>query len=380
MFLCRHSADINHGNSSGDFPLIFINNACIGRICAFLRAITERDIVMIFRGKWDKQNNSVKLLLKKLKRHDTVVVAIAVIIALLLCGGLIYISTPVAMATAKEEFKESEKESKEVTNEKLDELHEYLTELDKSIVDGKNGLDSFYELTKEDKTNERITEKVTTLGGSLKELHSEVVKTDSQIQNIKEMIEKNGGENADRLNKEFSQVSERFNQIENNYSQAQIENKELMDSIKNVIKSNDAKMTDENLKQYTDLVTKLSELDKHFIADMSKSVDVLEKNIKDLIEATSKRLADMDKTNRSKLDEMSASNNSKLDEIHSATNKKLDEMGSAASSKLDEVNTSTNKKLDEMSAAASSKLDEVHASTSNKLDEMSAAASSKLDE
>ena len=115
---------------------------------------------MNFRGKWDKQNNSVKLLLKKLKRHDTLVVAVAVIIALVLCGGLIYISTPVAMATAKEEFAESEKENKEATNEKLDELHEYLTELDKSIVDSKNGLDSFYELTKEDKTNEHITEKI----------------------------------------------------------------------------------------------------------------------------------------------------------------------------------------------------------------------------
>lgn len=335
---------------------------------------------MNFRGKWDKQNNSVKLLLKKLKRHDTLVVAIAVVIALVLCGGLIYISTPVAMATAKEEFAESEKESKEATNEKLDELHEYLTELDKSIVDSKNGLDSFYELTKEDKTNEHITEKVTTLGGNLKELHSEVVQTDSQIQNMKELIEKNGGENKDKLNQEFSQVSERFNQIENNYSKAQTDNKELMDSIKNLIKSNDTKMTGENLKQYTDLVTKLSDLDKNFTTDMGKSVDLLEKNIKELNEATEKRLAEMDKTTSTKLNEMDTSTKNKLDEMNTSTKNKLDEMDTTTKNKLDEMNSATNNKLSEMDASTNRKLDEMNNSTNNKLDEMNAATSSKLDE
>ena len=335
---------------------------------------------MNFRGKWDKQNNSVKLLLKKLKRHDTLVVAVAVIIALVLCGGLIYISTPVAMATAKEEFAESEKESKEATNEKLDELHEYLTELDKSIVDSKNGLDSFYELTKEDKTNEHITEKVTTLGGNLKELHSEVVQTDSQIQNMKELIEKNGGENKDKLNQEFSQVSERFNQIENNYSKAQSDNKELMDSIKNLIKSNDTKMTGENLKQYTDLVTKLSDLDKNFTTDMGKSVDLLEKNIKELNEATEKRLAELDKTTSTKLNEMDTSTKNKLDEMNTSTKNKLDEMDTTTKNKLDEMNSATNNKLSEMDESTNRKLDEMNNSTNNKLDEMNAATSSKLDE
>ena len=335
---------------------------------------------MNFRGKWDKQNNSVKLLLKKLKRHDTLVVAVAVIIALVLCGGLIYISTPVAMATAKEEFAESEKESKEATNEKLDELHEYLTELDKSIVDSKNGLDSFYELTKEDKTNEHITEKVTTLGGNLKELHSEVIQTDSQIQNMKELIEKNGGENKDKLNQEFSQVSERFNQIENNYSKAQSDNKELMDSIKNLIKSNDTKMTGENLKQYTDLVTKLSDLDKNFTTDMGKSVDLLEKNIKELNEATEKRLAELDKTTSTKLNEMDTSTKNKLDEMNTSTKNKLDEMDTTTKNKLDEMNSATNNKLSEMDESTNRKLDEMNNSTNNKLDEMNAATSSKLDE
>ena len=83
----------------------------------------------LFKKK-DKTNNSLMTLLKKLKRHDTMVVAIAVVIALMLCGGLIYISTPVVAAEAKEEFIESERENNELTKEKLQEIRDYLDELD----------------------------------------------------------------------------------------------------------------------------------------------------------------------------------------------------------------------------------------------------------
>ena len=74
---------------------------------------------MNFKEKWTKQNNSVKLLLKKLRRHDTVVVAIAVVLAMALCAGLIYFSTPVVTATAREELEQSERENNEKTIECL---------------------------------------------------------------------------------------------------------------------------------------------------------------------------------------------------------------------------------------------------------------------
>ena len=94
---------------------------------------------MNFKEKWTKQNNSVKLLLKKLRRHDTFVVAIAVVLAMSLCAGLIYFSTPVVTATAREELEQSERENNEKTIEKLDELSVYLDGLDKSITEGKDG-------------------------------------------------------------------------------------------------------------------------------------------------------------------------------------------------------------------------------------------------
>ena len=58
---------------------------------------------MNLRERWEKQNNSVKLLMKKLRRHDTFVVTVAVIIALVLCGGLIYERKGSGCAEGKQE-------------------------------------------------------------------------------------------------------------------------------------------------------------------------------------------------------------------------------------------------------------------------------------
>ena len=69
-----------------------------------------------------KQNNSIKQLLSKLRKHDTVVVAISVLIALVLCGGLIYLSTPVVASTTAREYEESNRESSQQTKEKLSEI------------------------------------------------------------------------------------------------------------------------------------------------------------------------------------------------------------------------------------------------------------------
>ena len=142
---------------------------------------------MNLKEKWAKQNNSVKLLLRKLKRHDTFVVAIAVVIAMILCGGLIYFSTPVVTATAKEELEASERENNEKTIEKLDELSEYLDGLDKSITDSKDSISSYYEKAGKDSTlaseknTEKITnnvnEKVTGLGNNLTTLHETITNT-----------------------------------------------------------------------------------------------------------------------------------------------------------------------------------------------------------
>ena len=138
---------------------------------------------MKLKERWEKQNNSVKLLLRKLRRHDTFVVAVAVMIALVLCGGLIYMSTPVVAASARDQVVQSENENNEKTTEKLDELHNCLTDLDEMIVKNQKGIDSYYEKTKNERLSDAknandVNEKVSGLGTNLKNIHSSVNSTE----------------------------------------------------------------------------------------------------------------------------------------------------------------------------------------------------------
>ncbi len=233
---------------------------------------------MIFKKKWDKQNNSVKLLLKKLKRHDTLVVAIAVVIALILCGGLIYISTPVVTANAKEEFVESEKEDKEHTKEQLDALRDYIGELDKSITESQEGLDSFYELTKETSEQNTVTEKVVELSGNLKEIHDTISSADKDIESLKELIDTNNGANNEKITKDFENISSQISKLEGDCSSAQSDSKSLMEELKKQVDSGDLKLSDELAEKYGNMISKLTELDKSLNKEITNYFDELTEN------------------------------------------------------------------------------------------------------
>ena len=161
---------------------------------------------MNLRERWEKQNNSVKLLMKKLRRHDTFVVTVAVVIALVLCGGLIYMSTPVVAASARDQVVEKENKNNEKTTEKLDELHNYLTDIDKMIVKNQKGIDSYYEKTNNDriegdKTTDTVKEKVVGLGTDLRNIHTSVNSTETRIESLKELIESGNGETREKAAK-----------------------------------------------------------------------------------------------------------------------------------------------------------------------------------
>ena len=152
---------------------------------------------MNLKERWTKQNNSIKLLLRKLRRHDTFVVAIAVVLALCLCGGLIYLSTPVMTATAREELEQTERENSEKTIEKLDELGAYLDGLDKTITENNDTVNNFYKKNsdsseKNDENTEKITnnvnDKVSGLGRNLDDIHKTIADTKADIDNLKKRI------------------------------------------------------------------------------------------------------------------------------------------------------------------------------------------------
>lgn len=275
---------------------------------------------MKLREKWEKQNNSVKLLLKKLKRHDTMVVAVAVVIALVLCGGLIYLSTPVVAASAKEEFAESEKESKQQTNDKLDELHEYLSQLDKSISDSQEGLDSFYKLTKEDKSNETITEKVATIGGNLKEIQTSVTSTQTQLQELKELIESNNGENSEKITKEFNSVTQSIKDIQTSFDKAQGDNKALLGEIKELIDKNNTDMNKTLSDKFDSLDKKLTELDNAFSTNIDQLINETNSKLEEMLSITDKGFTEVNNNTNNKFNELNISIAENFEKISDVSN------------------------------------------------------------
>ena len=189
---------------------------------------------MSFKERMSKQNNSIKVLLRKLKRHDTIVVAIAVVIALALSGGLIYLTTPAVTASAKQEFEQTEKENNEKTIEKLDELSSYLDGLDKSLIESQKSISSFSELSSaekdaakeySEKNTERITntvtDKVTGLGHDLTTLHNTITNTQTNIEKLKETIEKESGEMTREQSESLSKINSDLDNIKSEYGKAQ---------------------------------------------------------------------------------------------------------------------------------------------------------------
>lgn len=246
---------------------------CGGVPCPFCvpAAGNRKGNVMKFKERMSKQNNSVKVLLKKLKRHDTVVVAIAVVIALILSGGLIYLTTPAVTATAKQEFEESEKESNEKTIEKLDELSEYLTGLDKSLEESQKSISSFNEIS--GTNSDKVSEKVTGIGNDMSTLHTTISSTQTNIERLKETIEKGSELSSKERADSLLQIDNELDAIKEQYDRAQENTKSLMDEIQAKIKSGDESITKEMSDQYTDLLKKLGTLNTQMADENNKAID-----------------------------------------------------------------------------------------------------------
>lgn len=189
---------------------------------------------MKFFKKKEKGNNSVKELLGKLKRHDTKVVAIAVIIALVLSGGLIYISTPIVASTATEELAESEKQANQDTADKLGEIGEHLNKLDQAVNSNQESLNSINEKTGNSEESKTINETVTKLDSKLGEVHSNINGTSSQIDSLKSMLEKGEASNKEQMAKEFKEINSEISSVKSQNDGVQQQNKDLMNELSTV--------------------------------------------------------------------------------------------------------------------------------------------------
>lgn len=268
---------------------------------------------MILREKFEKPNNSIRQLMKKLKRHDTVVVAIAVFIALVLCGGLIYLSTPVVANNAVEEYQERGKEENELTREKLREIKDYLTELDKLVCDNKEGIDSIYETTNEIRENNNkeinnkevnsatdtslikstITEKMISLDKSVTEIHTSIEKTNEKISEIEKMIISENQSNKKEISDGFASINEQLSVIKGQYTQIQENNLALANEIKKVVNEGDKQINSALNEKYSELIVKLDEMNTGMENRSKETIDTFRTDMQALSNDIDGRFAEL---------------------------------------------------------------------------------------
>ena len=305
-------------------------------------------IVMKLREKWDKQNNSIKLLLKKLRRHDTRVVAASVVIALILCGGLIYISTPVVAANAKEEFKESERENNENTTKKLDELHDYLTQIDEVITDNNEGIKSFSEKADNDKdANDEyknvVNEKAGALSGNLTGIHDSITNTKSSIENLKEMMESGNKADKEKAASEFAKINSELEKLKADYADARNKNAELMEDLENAVKSGNDTNSKESNTRYEDLLARLSNLDSE-----------MDKRNSDVMSLSDKKFAEINASLENYFNSYDAKFSADISGVKESVNSDITGMKESVNSDISSMKESVNSDISSMKESMNS--------------------------
>ena len=188
-----------------------------------------------------KQSNSMKELLKKLKRHDTLVLASGVVVASLLCGGFVYVTTPAISAdAAQEEVRRDSLGVQKKASDQLKEIENYLERLDKVVTDNQELVKDIQTVQNEQKeitekaietqktletqkttsteksTNNnstQVVEKISGLDKALDSIHSEIKATNTQIKELKDSMDKGGEKNPDKDKENFSQITNALNDI-----------------------------------------------------------------------------------------------------------------------------------------------------------------------
>lgn len=329
---------------------------------------------MNFKERMTKQNNSIKVLLRKLKKHDTIVVAIAVVIALALSGGLIYLTTPAVTATAKQEFEQTEKENNEKTIEKLDELSSYLDGLDKSLEESQKSINSFSELNSKEnnaakeyseknteKITNTVTDKVTGLGHDLTTLHDTITNTQTNIEKLKETIEKESGEMSSEQSESFAKINSDLDNIKSEYEKAQENTKSLLDELQKLIKSGDANLSKDMADKYQQLFDELTDMNSQFEKDNAAAIDSfkselgsLETKINGLFEKIDAQMSQSNESLSNKVDTSFTQVNTNIDN-------KFESMNGAVQVNFDELKNHINTQMQDVN----NKFDQVFTSVGN---------------
>ncbi len=260
---------------------------------------------MKLKEKWTKQNNSIKLLLRKLKRHDTLVVAVAVVIAVALCGGLIYISTPVVTEAARVGLEQTENENAEKTVEKLEELQEYLRGLDAMITENQESLSAYCEIagnsSKEsinEKTVETLTgtvgEKVSVLNNDMTTLKETINNTQNNVEKLREIVEKDGTDTEKKITEGFTNISSELETIKKKYAEAQTSTQDLINELTEAMNKNNGQLSEEMKKQYKDLLDKLGSANTQMTQQNNEMLESFKTDISNMSAEIDKKITGID--------------------------------------------------------------------------------------
>ncbi len=286
----------------------------------------------------------MKELLKKLKRHDTLVLASGVVVATLLCGVFVYVTTPTISATAaQQEVRKDSLGVQKKASDQLNEIQQYLEKLDEVVTNSQSLVENIQtvqneqkELTEKTLTNEKnntkennnntvsnnskVVEKISGLDKQLESIHSEISATSEQVKKLGESMKNGGSSDSNKDKESFAQITnalsdlkktcdksgtdisgiiEQLKSEKGDKSEAQ---KEVINNLETIVKSLEKVDTKENLsKLETDLketqtsyINMLSEVEKDInktsdnVSKVKDSVRQVDESVKDAINGVGK--------------------------------------------------------------------------------------------
>lgn len=227
-----------------------------------------------------KKNQTISLrdLVKKMKRHSTLTIAVTAIATAVLCSGLLYICLPAADAQAQEQPQTAKEPSQTDMSGQLQEIMAYLKELDQKLVTGQNSLDELKkqnELMMEKEAESRSTttleKSVAGLGTSMQSLHDQITQTGQQIQTLQTMMAQGNQAQQDEMNRKFTDITDSLTQISQNYTAAQAQLESLLKN-----------MSDAEKEHHQELVQKLTELQSGMTDTDARNLQTMTDRLKDM--------------------------------------------------------------------------------------------------
>lgn len=339
------------------------------------------------------QSNSMKELLKKLKRHDVMVMAGGVMAATLVCGVLVYATTPaISVDAAQQEIRKDSLGVQKKTSDQLNEIDSYLERLD-SVITGSQELvkeiqtvqNEQKELTNQtlerEKNNNnktettkdttKVVEKINGLDKEFATLHSEIKSTTDQIKDLKTQIEKGNGQDTGKDKESFSQITNALSDIKKSCDKSGTEVSGLIAELKNRDKENNTSTSTivNNLEkiereiQKTDTVQTLSRMEGELKSTQTTYINA----INDLEKSLSKEVDNVEKNVAKNVEKNVNGVGKKIDEGISSLDKNVQGVGQRVDSGMSSINSDV-KGVEQKMESGMSSLDNNVNGVGNKVD------------